>query len=576
MLFLNNNYNGLNGNNNLDNNGRFVVIGRLYKNWDTYFHIMNRKDDFKEIYSYENLELALKKARKGKTTKSYVIKFENNLKENLIKLSNELKAKTYRPRPLKTFILRDPKTRKISKPNFRDRIVHHALCNIIEPSLDKNFIYDSYANRKGKGTFKAIKRFNYFKRKASKNNTRNCFVLKADIKQYFETVDHEILISILKKEINNKKIIKLIRAILKNYKTKENRVGMPLGNLTSQFFANVYLNELDQFVKHKLKAKYYIRYVDDFAILDSSREKLRKYKTIINEFLKNHLNLELHKDKSKVLKLNKGIGFLGFTIFFNHKLIRKKNLNRFMRKFEKLKTLYERQKIDRDKVVESFEGWLAHIEHANTYKYRRHLTRLFNQCFPIEKVTKVNNAKKHENFIKKVEATNIKFSAQKTLQLFNKGLSIKQIAKKRDIKESTVWNHLVKLIEYHQLPIWKVIPRKKVLRVSSKIYSISDKLKDINKRINDDSITFDEINCVLAYIRSKTKKKNVCHIINWYRKTQCFRKCYFNKKQRKECHKKFKYFISNNPNLELKKGEFIDLFNNHMSICILSEKEKKQ
>ena len=169
------------------------------------------------ICSYENLLVAFKKARKGKTTKDNVIEFENNLSENLQQLRNELVFHTYRPRPLRTFIIRDSKTRKISKSDFRDRIVHHALCNIIEPIFDKSFIFDSYANRKGKGTFKAIDRFKYFARKVSQNYTKTTFVLKADVRHYFETVNHSVLLSVLRNKIENQRVMWLIKIILSNY-----------------------------------------------------------------------------------------------------------------------------------------------------------------------------------------------------------------------------------------------------------------------------------------------------------------------------------------------------------------------
>ena len=282
--------------------------------------------------SSENIELAFNKARRGKTLKPYVIKFEEELNDNLKQLQHELVTETYKPKRLVTFILRDPKTRKISKSDFRDRIVHHAICNVIEPLFDKTFIYDNYANRIGKGTFKAVERFDRFKRKVSANNTRTCYVLKADVKHYFETVNHEILMSILQKKIKDDKLLNLIRIILSNHNTSEPGKGMPLGNLTSQFFANVYLNELDQFVKHKLKAKYYIRYVDDFVILHSNIRILEEYKARIDEFLKERLGLCLHPDKSKIIRLESGVGFLGFRIFFNHKLVRKKNLLKFEKK----------------------------------------------------------------------------------------------------------------------------------------------------------------------------------------------------------------------------------------------------
>ena len=252
------------------------------------------KNLYLRIYNINNLILAYKKARKGKTKKPYVIEFEKDLIKNLLKLQEELINQTYSPIPLKTFILRDPKTRKISKSAFRDRIIHHAIVNIIEPIFDKRFIYDSCANRKHKGTLFAIKRFDKFKRKVSGNRISkqnkfedNNFVygscLKADIKHYFNEVSHEILIDIIQKKIKDNKVIWLIKQILNNHHIKEK--GMPLGNLTSQFFANVYLNELDYFVKHKLRIKYYIRYVDDFVILSSSKSQLEEWKIKIEEFL---------------------------------------------------------------------------------------------------------------------------------------------------------------------------------------------------------------------------------------------------------------------------------------------------
>ena len=194
---------------------------------------------YKNLCSKENLKLAYKKARKRKTLKPYVIEFENNLEENFKQLKKELINKTYKPKPLTTFILRDPKTRRISKADFRDRIIHHAICNIIEPIFDKTFIYDSYANRKEKGTLNAIKRFEQFTKKESNNDSVTCFVLKADIKHYFNNVNHKILINLLEKKITDKEIINLIKIVLNNHESKTEGTGMPLGNLTSQFFANV-------------------------------------------------------------------------------------------------------------------------------------------------------------------------------------------------------------------------------------------------------------------------------------------------------------------------------------------------
>lgn len=169
---------------------------------------------YEKIYSFENLLLAYLKASKGKKQKYYVQKFEKNLESNLLKLSEELRLQIYQPKPLKTFIIRDPKTRKISASKFRDRIIHHALINVIGSLFQRQFIYDSHANQIGKGTLKAIQRFDFFKRKVSKNNSRRCCVFKADIKHYFEEVDHEILISILKRKIFDERVLWLIKQII--------------------------------------------------------------------------------------------------------------------------------------------------------------------------------------------------------------------------------------------------------------------------------------------------------------------------------------------------------------------------
>ncbi|MFQ5620593.1 MAG: reverse transcriptase domain-containing protein [Candidatus Nanoarchaeia archaeon] len=528
---------------------------------------------YEKLCSYENLELAFKKARRGKTRKQYVIEFENHLKENLSQLSKELSTQTYNPRPLKTFILRDPKTRKICKSHFRDRIVHHAVCNIIESAFEKQFIHDSYANRKGKGTLKALQRFDAFKRKVSKNNTIRCFVLKADVKHYFETVNHSILLNMLQCIIQDKELLWLIDTILVNYKTAMPGKGMPLGNLTSQFFANIYLNELDQYVKHELRVKYYIRYVDDFVIFHQSKNQLEIYKTEINKFLREKLDLELHPDKSQILKLNKGIGFLGFRVFYHHKLIRKKNIRKFERRFHEMYDCYKQKLIDREKVIEKFEGWLAYASHANTFNYRRRITSTFNQHFPIH--APVNHIKRQHKFGKKIEVSKLQFTQQKTLQLFKEQkLTIPEIAERRRIKESTVWSHIANLIEHHQLKLKDVLPKEKTKAIIKSIKSDSEPLKKIRHRIQNNTITYNEILCVLASIKARKKEHSIYELATWYQKVHCYRKCYHNTSQRKICKAKFDLLAGQNPKMKLKRKEFLGLFNNHLTICVLPEKDK--
>ena len=338
---------------------------------------------YSKIISLDNLYLAYKKASKNKSKKYYVLGFEREINYNIEKLHNELQALTYKPKPLKTFILRDPKTRVISKSDFRDRIVHHALVQVIEPIFDPTFIYDSYANRIGKGVIKATARFDEFKRKVSSNgkilpnnfNDNNYiegYCLKADIKHYFDTVDNTILLEIINRKIKDKDVIWLIKQIINNYNGKIEGKGMPLGNLTSQFFANIYLNELDYFVKHQLKVKYYIRYVDDFIIINRNKEKLVILGQEIKKFLKKTLKLEIHPEKYKLINLSRGVDFLGFKNFYFFKLPRKRNI----RKIENKIKLFKQKEISYQYLIQSYQGWQAYAMWADTYRLRNKITNL--------------------------------------------------------------------------------------------------------------------------------------------------------------------------------------------------------
>lgn len=389
-----NNFN-LNANDNLNNTNAARGIAHHQRGYFIFFDVDQRFMANTELYeglcSYENLFLAFKRARKGKTTKDYVLVFERDLTDNLLQLRTELLFHSYLPKPLQNFILRDPKTRKISKSDFRDRIIHHALCNVIEPFFEKQFIYDSYANRVGKGTLRAIRRFDQFKRKVSHNLTRNAFVFKADIRHYFETVDHQLLLSIIQQTIKDQRVLWLIKIILDNYHATKQGKGMPLGNLTSQFFANIYLNELDRFVKHILKTKYYIRYVDDFVILECSREKLEDYRWRVDLFLQEKLTLKLHPDKSRIIPLQRGTEFLGLKIFSHHKLLKQKNLRKFYQKRAVLSAAYDEGTANYDTIYDFLEGWLAYAKQANTYTLRQKILTEIEQKFPQEISTKEVN-----------------------------------------------------------------------------------------------------------------------------------------------------------------------------------------
>ena len=352
------------------------------------------KNLYQKVCSLDNLYLAFRKSRKGKSKKDYVINFESELRKNLKCLQDDLITKNYAPYPLKKFIIKDPKTRTIHASTFRDRIIHHAIINIIRPIYEKIFIYDSFASRKNKGTHNAINRFESFIKKISSNgkliknsfnnNSIQGYVLKADFKHYFDSVNHEVLIRILRKKIGDEDLISLIKIVLNNFEISKG-IGMPLGNYTSQFFANVYLNELDYYVKHILRVKYYIRYVDDFVILHKNKKRLKYFLKHINSFIP-CLKIKLHPEKTEIYALRNGINFLGYRVFYHYKLLRKRNIRYFMKKLEKNVSLYNNKEITKEQFESRINGWFGYAKFGDTFNF---IKRTFD--------SKLCNPKKPQN-----------------------------------------------------------------------------------------------------------------------------------------------------------------------------------
>lgn len=256
-----------------------------------------------------------------------------------------------------------------------------------------------------------------------------------------------------------------------------------------------------------MKAKYYIRYVDDFVILSNSVKELQEYKCKINSFLNDKLHLELHPEKSKILNLKQGVQFIGFRIFPYCRIPRKANLRKFQNKLEELRVLYKERQLSREKVVEHLEGWMAYAKQGNTYKYRRNLLKGFNKNFPIRGKGEIIISKKITNFFRKYYSSKVEFSVQKTLFLLRKGKSVQEISKERMIKEATVWEHIINLIEHGQLAVWTILPKKKIVYLLQKIKSSDEPLKQIKERIYDKRITYDEIACARAHVKMKDKIK---------------------------------------------------------------------
>lgn len=240
---------------------------------------------YHSIISVENLLDAWKEFKRGKKSKSDVQLFSRDLMANILSLHRELSTKTYKHSSYFAFNISDPKPRNIHKALVKDRLLHHALYRHLYPYFDKTFIDNSFSCRNNKGTHKAMDRFRYFARKVSKNNTKTCWVLKCDIRKFFASIDQSILLEILQRHIEDKDILQILTVIIKSFHSTKNGKGLPLGNLTSQLFVNIYMNRFDQFVKHRLKAKYYIRYADDFVVLSEDKNLLTKVLMEVKHFL---------------------------------------------------------------------------------------------------------------------------------------------------------------------------------------------------------------------------------------------------------------------------------------------------
>lgn len=325
---------------------------------------------YPQIYDFERLYYAYLKARRNKRYRHEVLEFTARLEEELIILQNELIYHTYRPGRPRVFVVHDPKTRVIMAPPFRDRVVHHALVAVIEPIFERGFIYDSYACRVGKGTHAGADRVTEFLRRAQRQWGR-VYCLKGDVSQYFPSIHHPTLKALIRKRIACPSTLWLIDTIIDSTVDEGDPCprGLPVGNLTSQLFANVYLNELDQFVKHTLRVRYYVRYMDDFVILHHDKRALWDVKREIECFLADRLLLQLNR-KTSVFPISQGIDFLGYRIWPTHRLLRKSSIKRARRGFKKLARDYAEGKIPLERVKASIMSWLGHCKHANTYRIR--------------------------------------------------------------------------------------------------------------------------------------------------------------------------------------------------------------
>ncbi len=310
--------------------------------------------NYNDIIAVDNLLAAWREFIVGKKSKPDVLDFSLHLMDNILQLNDE----TYRHGGYKSFYITDPKLRHIHKASVRDRLVHHAIYRQLYPFFAKVFIADSYSCQLEKGTHRAISRFKVFARQSSRNNTATCWVLKCDIKKFFESIDHMILLKILSDYITDNNVVNLLAEIIRSFEVRPNK-GVPLGNLTSQLFANVYMNKLDQFIKHKLKAEYYIRYADDFVILSSDKESLIRDLRLVSDFLQDELKIALHPQKVFMKTAASGVDFLGWVNFSHHAVLRTKTKRRMMSRIKKSPT------------PESLASYVGLLKHGDTFGLRQ-------------------------------------------------------------------------------------------------------------------------------------------------------------------------------------------------------------
>ncbi|MEK7638030.1 MAG: reverse transcriptase domain-containing protein [Patescibacteria group bacterium] len=315
---------------------------------------------FEEIISLENLLLAWQEFVSGKRDKVDVQEFERELMDNILYLHDELANGAYRHGPYHSFHICDPKPRHIHKATVRDRLLHHAIHRVLYPIFDHLFISDSFSCRVDKGIHAAGARFRSFINKTSENNTRTCWVLKCDIRKFFASIDHVRLSAILARTISDALVMRLLQEVISSFHASPGR-GLPLGNLTSQLLANIYMNELDCFMKNRMGLPHYIRYADDFVILHPNRVFLVSLVPCVSDFLQCYLLLHLHPRKIALKTLASGVDFLGWSYFPTHKVLRTVTKRRAFRNIVKRP------------VQTTLQSYLGLLGHGNAYKIEQEL-----------------------------------------------------------------------------------------------------------------------------------------------------------------------------------------------------------
>lgn len=323
---------------------------------------------WEEITSFENIFGAWNDARRRKRYYPQILKFGANVEENILGIQGELLHRTWRPSPWREFICREPKLRLIQAPTFADRVVHHALVRVINPAFERKFILDSYACRKGKGTLAAGERLTHFLRAAhmrAAQQRKRVYVLKADIKSYFPSISHDILMEIIQRTIGDEGALWLINQIVRD--NGFDTFGLPIGAFTSQLFANVYLDVLDHYIKEELGARWYVRYMDDFVLVETDKPRLHEILTMIGVVLWERLRLRLNP-KTGIFPASQGTDFAGYRHWTSFRLPRKRNIKRFRRKLRRMRRLYADGRINVAFVRARVMSFLGYTKHCKAHR----------------------------------------------------------------------------------------------------------------------------------------------------------------------------------------------------------------
>lgn len=352
------------------------VPGRVPKRWS---HL------YPQIYDFANLYEAYREARRGRRYQADVLRFSYDLEGNLIQLQNELIWRRYEVGRYREFLVYDPKRRIIMALPFRDRVVQWAIYRVLNPLLDRTYIYDSYACRVGKGTHAAVDRLQEWMKYLTRRHGR-VYALHLDIRKYFYRVDHDVLKGILRRRIKDKDLLWLLDTIIDSNGDRFGLpldssiddldgprlagIGMPIGNLTSQMFANLYLNEADHYAKERLRIKHYIRYMDDILILSPSKRELRIVKDELTDFLEGRLRLSVSA-KTSIRPVDLGVEWVGYRVWPTHRLVKRATKQKIKRRLRHLQHLYAAGLIDYEGVRATVHSYLGYLKHCNS----RNLTR---------------------------------------------------------------------------------------------------------------------------------------------------------------------------------------------------------